>query len=71
MLPDVKIVEHGSLEVVESFSGFHLYGKDMDGETIHLACLGDGVDQEHLSSDDYDPNDDYQALGEAYWFETV
>ena len=68
----MKVIENGTLRIVESFNGFYLYGQVWDrGELKHycIAHMGDGVDSIE-SSPDYNPNDGYD-LPEAYGFELV
>ena len=58
----MKIIE-GSLEEIEGFNGFYLYGKDINGDTVFIHQLG----TEPLG---FDPNDDPE-LKEAYNVATV
>lgn len=53
-----------SLEIVDAFNGYYLYGQTPDGEAVFLGCLGDGCDHEPSLDDmpDYD-------WAEAYGFE--
>ena len=53
----------GSLEEVEGFNGFYLYGKDKNDDNVFIHQLG----TEPLG---YDPNDDPE-LELAYQFVTV
>lgn len=64
----MRIVE-GSLEVIEIFNGYALYGVDSDGNDAFIAHLGDGVDS-FVSDSAYNPNDDID-LSEAYDFEVM
>jgi hypothetical protein len=68
-------IDIGSLEIVEVFNGYMLYGYLLpDGDITEsgdhcIAHLGDGVEAFFLTPG-YDPNDD-PDLPEAYGFELV
>lgn len=59
----MKEIITGSLEEIEGFNGFYLYGKDIGGDDVFVAQMG----TEPLG---YDPNDDPE-LELAYQFITV
>jgi hypothetical protein len=59
----------GSLEIIEVFNGYVLYGDAVDNKNQFIAHIGDGVDT-FMTHEDYDPNDD-PLLEEAYGFELV
>ena len=65
---NIPKVWRDSLELVDAFNGFYLYGDGVNGETIFLGCMGDGVGNNLF--EDYDPNDDTD-LPDAYYFELV
>lgn len=65
----MKIIR-GSLEVIEIFNGFTLYGKSAEYPNFDgfIAHMGDGVDNDLFAG--YNPNEDWD-LPDAYGFELV
>ena len=58
-------IRSGTLNVVDAFNGFYLYGFELGRGETFIACMGDT-----LPYNSYDPNDD-EVLPEAYDFELV
>lgn len=59
----MKTVVEGSLEFIETFHGWALWGKSPSGSDVFIAETGDIEPK-------FDPNAD-PIMGEAYGFETV
>jgi hypothetical protein len=65
------LITRGSLEVLEFYNGFYLYGQDAEtGHKVEIACLGDGADLfaagcDPLDLTNYGPE---WELAEAYNF---